>query len=41
MIVLNVHGPCEEKSDESRDSFYMEFEQVFFIIFLSKIRKFF
>ena len=29
IIVLNVHGPCEEKSDDLRDSFYMEFEQFF------------
>ena len=27
-IVLNVHAPSEEKSDESKDSFYEELEQV-------------
>ena len=30
IIVLNVHAPSEEKSDESKDSFYEELEQVFF-----------
>jgi hypothetical protein len=29
MIVLNVHTLSEEKSDDSRDSFYEELEQVF------------
>jgi len=33
IIVLNVHAPSEEKSDDSKDSFYEELEQVF-IIFL-------
>jgi exonuclease III len=28
-IVQNVHAPSEEKSDESKDSFYEEVEQVF------------
>ena len=28
-IVLNVHAPSEEKSDESKDSFYEKLEQVF------------
>ena len=28
-IVLNVHAPSEEKSDNSKDSFYEESEQVF------------
>ena len=28
-IVLNVHAPSEEKSDDSKDSFYEEIEQVF------------
>ena len=28
IIVLNVHAPSEEKSDESIDSFYEELEQV-------------
>jgi len=37
IIVLNVHAPSEEKSDDSKDSFYKELEQVFFIIFLSTI----
>ena len=35
IIVLNVHAPSEEKSDDSKDSCYEELEQVFFIIFLS------
>ena len=30
IIVLNVHAPSEEKSDESKDSFYKELEQVFY-----------
>jgi exonuclease III len=29
IIVVNVHAPSEEKSDESRDSFYEELEQMF------------
>ena len=29
IIVLNVHAPSEEKSDESKYSFYEELEQVF------------
>jgi len=29
IIVLNVHAPSEDKSDESKDSFYEEFEHVF------------
>jgi hypothetical protein len=33
IIVLNVHAPSEEKSDDSKDSFYEELEQVLFIIF--------
>ena len=37
IIVVNVHAPSEEKSDESKDSFYEELEQVFFIISLSII----
>jgi hypothetical protein len=28
-IVLNVHAPSEEKSDDSKDIFYEELEQVF------------
>ena len=37
IIVLNVHVPSEEKRDDSDDSFFEEFEQVFKIIFLSTI----
>jgi hypothetical protein len=38
IIVVNVHGPGEEKSDKSKDSFCEELEQVFFfIIFQSTI----
>ena len=29
IIVVNVHALSEEKSDESKDSFYEELEQVF------------
>jgi hypothetical protein len=29
IVVLNVHAPTEEKSDDSQDSFYEELEQVF------------
>ena len=29
IIVLNAHAPSEEKSDESKDSFYEELERVF------------
>ena len=29
IIVLNVHATSEEKSDEAKDSFYEELEQVF------------
>jgi hypothetical protein len=29
IIVLNVHAPTEEKSDDSKDSFYEELEQFF------------
>jgi len=29
IIVVNVHAPSEEKSDEAKDSFYEESEQVF------------
>ena len=29
IIVLNVHVPSEEKSDDSKDRFYKELEQVF------------
>ena len=30
IIVVNVHAPSEEKSDESKDSFYEELEQIFY-----------
>jgi len=29
IIVLDVHAPSEEKSDDSKDSFYEELEQIF------------
>ena len=29
IIVLNVYAPSEDKSDDSKDSFYKELEQVF------------
>ena len=29
IIVLNVHPPSEDKSDDSKDNFYEELEQVF------------
>ena len=29
IIVLNVHAPSREKSDDSKDSFYEKLEQVF------------
>jgi hypothetical protein len=29
IIVLNVHVPNEDKSDDLKDSFYEELEQVF------------
>ena len=29
IIVLNVHAPSEDKSDDSKDRFYEELEQVF------------
>jgi len=29
IIVVNVHAPSEEKSEDSKDSFYEELEQVF------------
>jgi len=29
IVVVNVHAPSEERSDESNDSFYEELEQVF------------
>jgi len=30
IILVNVHAPSEEKSQESKDSFYGELEQVFY-----------
>ena len=30
IIVLNVHAPREEKSDELKDTFYEELQQVFY-----------
>ena len=30
IIVLNVQAPSEEKSDDSKDCFYVELEQVFY-----------
>ena len=41
IIVLNAHAPSEEKSDEAKDRFYEELEQVFFIISLSTTQKFY
>ena len=32
IIVLNVHAPSEEKSDDSKDSFCDNLEQVFYHI---------
>jgi len=39
IIVLNVHEPNEEKTDDSKDSFYEELEQ-FSKIFLSTVLQF-
>ena len=33
IIVLNVNAPSEEKSDDSKDSFYGELQQGFFLSF--------
>ena len=33
IIGLNVRAPSEEKSDDLKDSFYKELEQVFFLSF--------
>ena len=30
VTVLNVHVPSEEKSDDSKDTFYKELEQFFY-----------
>jgi hypothetical protein len=30
-IVFNVHAPSENKSDDSKDSFYEELEQIFYL----------
>jgi hypothetical protein len=40
IILLNVHATSEEKSNESKDSFYEQLEQVF-IISLSTVRIFY
>ena len=32
IIVLHVHAPSEEKSGDSKGSFYEELEQVFYIL---------
>jgi hypothetical protein len=29
IIVLNVHAPTEDKTDDVKDSFYVELERVF------------
>ena len=29
IIVLNLHAPSEEKSDDPKDGFYEELEQIF------------
>jgi len=29
IVVLHVHAPSEEKSDDSKDSFYEELEKIF------------
>jgi hypothetical protein len=29
IIVVNVHAPCEDKSDDVKDSFYEELRRVF------------
>jgi len=39
-IVVNVHAPREEKSDDSKDSFYEELEQVFDHSIGNSIRRF-
>jgi hypothetical protein len=33
IVVLNVHAPSEDKSNDSKDGFYEELEQVFFYHF--------
>jgi hypothetical protein len=33
IIVLNVHAPSEEKSENLKDSFYEDLEQLFFYNF--------
>jgi hypothetical protein len=39
IIVLSVHAPSEDKSDDPQERFYMKLKQVFFIIFLGNLRK--
>jgi len=36
---VNVHAPSEEKSDETKDSFCEELEQVFFFYHFPKYHK--
>ena len=40
IIVLNVHKPSEEKSDDSKDSFYEELNQVIIIFSSTKWKLF-
>jgi hypothetical protein len=40
-IVLNVHKPCEENSDDSKAGFMRNYRRAFLYIFLNTIRKFF
>jgi hypothetical protein len=41
IITLNVHAPTEEKSDDSKDSFYEELEQVFDRFLSNSVRRFY
>jgi hypothetical protein len=38
---MKVYAPNEEKSGDSKDSFYEELEHAFFITFTSNILKFY
>ena len=40
VIVLNMHPASEEKSEDSKYNFIRKYSRIFFIIFLSTIRKF-
>jgi hypothetical protein len=40
IIVVNVHTPCEDTSDDIKDSFYEELGRVYLISFLGMTRKF-